>query len=57
MGEEDVPLRPDDRFAVDVARFVDGRVDPSTNTRPPGGSELDVLAVLEAEEQLRRIVG
>ncbi len=58
MGEEkDVPLRPDARFAVDVARFVDGRVDPSTNTSPPGGSELDVIAVLEAEEQLRRIVG
>jgi hypothetical protein len=57
MEEKDVPLRPDARFAVDVARFVDGRVDPSTNTSPPGGSELDVIAVLEAEEQLRRIVG
>ncbi len=57
MEDLDLPLRPDDRFAVDVARFLDGRVDPSRNVAPPGGSEVDVMAVLEAEEQLRRIVG
>ena len=57
MDEMDVPLAPDDRFGVDVARFVEGRVDPSRNVSPPGGSDVDVMAVLEAEEQLRRIVG
>ena len=57
MEEMDVPLPPDARFSVDLARFVDGRVDPSQNVRPPGNSQVDVLAVLEAEEQLERIVG
>ena len=53
----DAPIPPDARFAVEVARFVDGRVDPSQNVAPAGGSDLDVIAVLAAEEQLARIVG
>ena len=53
----DAPIPPDARFSVEVARFVDVRVDPSRNIAPPGGSDLDVIAVLEAEEQLARIVG
>ena len=51
------PLRPDARFSVDVARFLDGRPDPSRNVAPRGNAPLDVLAALEAQEQLDRIVG
>ncbi len=51
------PLRPDSRFSVEVARLIDGRPDPSTN-RPPGNPEsIDVLACLETQEQLDRILG
>ena len=57
MDEQDTPLGRDARFSVDVARFLDGRVDPSQNVAPPGRSEVDPIAVLEAEEQLARIVG
>lgn len=47
----------DDRFAVEAARFLEGRVDPSRNVQPPGNPPLDVLATLEAEAGLERIVG
>jgi hypothetical protein len=56
MEEMDTPLPADTRFSVELARFLDGRPDPSRNV-PPGGSEVDPIAVLEAEEQLGRIVG
>jgi hypothetical protein len=36
---------------------VDGRVDPSRNVHPPGNPPLDVLATLESEAALDRIVG
>ena len=55
--DPDAPLRPDDRFTVDLTRFVEGRPDPSENVHPPGGGPLDVLAVLDGQEQLDRIVG
>ena len=55
--DPDAPLPADDRFAVDLARFVDGRVDPSRNVHPPGNPPLDVLATLESEAALDRIVG
>lgn len=47
----------DDRFAVEMARFLDGRVDPSQNVSPPGNPPLDVRATLEAEAGLERIIG
>ena len=53
----DEPLRPDARFSVEVARFLDGRPDPSRNVAPRGNAPLDVLAVLAAQEQLDRIIG
>jgi hypothetical protein len=53
----DQPLPPDDRFSVDVARFVDGRPDPSTNARPPENPPVDVIALLEAEERLASVFG
>lgn len=53
----DAPLRPDERFTVDVNRFVEGRPDPSESVHPPGNGELDVMAMLEAQAQLDRIVG
>lgn len=55
--DPDSPLPPGGRFAVDLARFVDGRGDPSLNDHPPGNPPLDVLAALEAQEALDRIVG
>jgi hypothetical protein len=55
--DPDEPLPPDARFAVDVARFVDGREDPSQNVHPRGNAELDVLACLHGQEQLDSIVG
>jgi hypothetical protein len=55
--DPDRPLRPDDRFAVDVARFLDGRPDPSLNVHPAGSGPLDMAAMLESQEQLDRIVG
>ena len=55
--DPDAPLPPDGRFAVELARFLDGRVDPSCNGHPPGNPPLDVLAALEAQEALDRIVG
>ena len=56
-ADQDAPLPADARFAVDLARFVDGRCDPSQNVHPPGNPPLDVLAALEAQEALDRIVG
>lgn len=53
----DTPLPPDDRFGVDVARFVDGRPDPSTNDSPPANPPVDVLRVLEAQAQLDVVIG
>jgi hypothetical protein len=57
MDDLDRPLSPDARFSVDVARFLEGRTDPSRNDRPPGNPPLDLLAALAAQEQLERIVG
>ncbi len=61
MGDRDAhpdePLRPDARFAVEVARWLDGRVDPSRNVRPPGNGDVDALRVLHGQEQLDSIVG
>jgi hypothetical protein len=54
---DDRPLRPDARFAVDLARWLDGRPDPSSNTRPPGNPEVDPVRVLEAQVWLDRVVG
>lgn len=53
----DGPLPPDSRFLVELARFLDGRGDPSQNVQPPGNAPLDPVAVLEREAELRRIVG
>lgn len=53
----DSPLPVGDRFAVELARFLDGRVDPSRNSHPPGNPPLDVLATLAAEAELDRIFG
>ncbi len=53
----DTPLPGNDRFSVELARFLDGRVDPSLNVHPPGNPPLDVLATLEAEAELERIFG
>jgi hypothetical protein len=55
--DPDAPLPLDDRFAVDLARFLDGRVDPSRNVAPPGNGPIDVLACLEAQAELDRIIG
>ena len=55
-AEPDQPIPPDSRFAVELARLLDGRPDPATNPPPPGGP-VDVLACLEWQEQLDRIVG
>ena len=55
--DPDAPLPPADRFAVDLARFLDGRGDPSQNVHPPGNPPLDVLACLAAQAELDRIVG
>ena len=55
--DPDAPGPSSDRFAVDVARFLDGRGDPSQNVHPPGNPPLDVLACLEAQAELDRIVG
>ena len=54
---EDAPLAADDRFSVELARFLDGRVDPSRNVHPPGNPPLDLFATLEAQEGLERIIG
>ena len=56
-SESDRPMAAQDRFAVELARFVDGRVDPSRNVSPPGNPPLDVRATLEAEAGLERIMG
>ena len=56
MDADDRPLAPDSRFAVEVARLIEGRPDPSTNL-PPSGGPVDVLRCLEWQEQLDRIVG
>jgi len=56
-GADDQPLRPDERFAVDLARWLDGRPDPSRNVRPPGNGSLDALRMLRGQEQLDAIVG
>ncbi|MBA2515549.1 MAG: hypothetical protein H0V26_14675 [Solirubrobacterales bacterium] len=56
-SEPDLPMPADDRFAVEMARLMDGRVDPSQNVAPPGNPPLDVLATLQAEAGLERIVG
>ena len=53
----DLPLAHDDRFSVELARFLDGRADPSTRATPPGNPPIDVLAALRAQEQLDSIVG
>lgn len=53
----DSPTSGDDRFGVELARFLDGRVDPSQNVSPPSNPPLDVVATLEAEAGLERIVG
>ena len=55
--DPDALLPTDDRFAVDLARFIDGRCDPSQNVHPPGNPPLDVLACLQAQAELDRIVG
>ena len=55
--DPDGPLPAADRFTVDAARFLDGRTDPSLNVHPPGNPPLDVLATLESEAALDRIVG
>ena len=55
--DPDAPLSPSNRFTVDAARFVEGRPDPSQNVHPPGNPPLDVLACLEAQAELDRIVG
>ncbi|MBA2517574.1 MAG: hypothetical protein H0V22_09735 [Solirubrobacterales bacterium] len=55
--ESDLPMPAHDRFAVEMARFMDGRIDPSQNISPPGNPPLDVLATLQAEAELERIVG
>ena len=55
--DPDAPLPAADRFSVDLARFVDGRADPSQNVHPPGNPPLDVLACLQAQYELDRIVG
>ena len=44
-------------FAVELARFLDGRVDPSRNVAPPANPPLDPLATLQAEAGLERIMG
>ena len=54
--DSDEPLDAEDpRFEVELARFVDGRPDPSSNTCPPGNPPLDVLKLLEAQEQLDQL--
>lgn len=53
----DVPLPSDDRFAVEARRFLEGRVDPGRNVHPPGNPPLDVLACLQAQDELDSIVG
>ena len=55
--DPDAPLPAHDRFSVDLARFLDGRVDPSRNVSPPGNGPIDVLACLAAQAELDRIVG
>lgn len=57
MEPQETPLSPDDPFAVELRRFLDGRVDPSTNRLPPGNGPVDPIAVLMAEERLESIVG
>lgn len=54
---DDAPLPAANRFSVELARFVDGRVDPGRNVAPPGNPPLDVIATLQAEAELERIVG
>ncbi len=53
----DRPLEAHDRFSIELARFLEGRVDPSRNTHPPGNPPLDVMATLAAEAELDRIFG
>jgi hypothetical protein len=55
--EPDQPMPANDRFAVELARFLDGRVDPSRNVAPPANPPLDALATLQAEAGLERIMG
>jgi hypothetical protein len=55
--DPDAPIRANDRFAVELARFLEGRVDPSRNVQPPGNPPLDVMACLQAQAELDRIVG
>jgi hypothetical protein len=42
---------------VELTRFLEGRVDPGRNVHPPGNPPLDVLACLQAQDELDRIVG
>jgi len=53
----DAPLPAADRFSVEAARFLEGRVDPGLNVHPPGNPPLDVLACLAAQDSLDSIVG
>lgn len=55
--QSDLPMPANDRFAVELARFMDGRVDPSQNVAPPGNPPLDARATREAEAGLERIIG
>jgi hypothetical protein len=57
MDDEPETLGRYDRFSVELARFLDDREDPSENVHPRGNRPLDVLAALEAQEQLDSIVG
>jgi hypothetical protein len=54
---DEQPLPGDDRFSVELTRFLEGRVDPGRNVHPPGNPPLDVLACLQAQDELDRIVG
>ena len=56
-GPPDEPPVSFDRFCVEAARFLEGRVDPGRNVHPPGNPPLDVLACLEAQDRLDSIVG
>ena len=56
-SDSDLPMPAADRFAVELARFMDGRPDPSQNVSPPGNPPLDTRLTREAEAGLERIVG
>ena len=53
----DTPLPPDDRFGVDVARFVERAPGPVDERQPPANPPVDVLRVLEAQAQLDVVIG